>query len=561
MKFQLPNHRLVLALAAAGALGGLSACAGDDVGTTASTATDSTTGDPSTTATTGSTDATETAGTGSESNSQTGTSGETSSTTDPTGSGGEWQPASCFTEWDQVPGLYEDAGELVPCAGVPGGEAILRSLLVLDDVTIDNNGVTMDPCVEALCDDTYAYIGSNQLPHYDFVQTTPNALTENVAIVRVPLAPAEIAGGVEAEPVTVQNGCIDAYDQYLANPGQATNRDPSYLCAANQNDALYLEETLESGVTVTYSKIACLGTVGLVTNGSPVYGPNEAGMPDPWGSPLLAMPDVAGEPYLPDDLMNGAALDLCGGHTAATMHYHGVNEACFEQAEDGSPGQSYVKASQAWDMQAMLEGECTVESGIVGWSLDGFPIKGPCVCMARDGDGLCTEVKRTRSAWVYDGLGAWSDDPDEEAALGIEGSECLEDSECCSGDVEGCDFRCAYVVAEGGGDGTEVKKTCALLDYAWCTHRYVDRSVDPGTAEFVYLDRCNGVDGADGYAYHATASFPYINGCFRGQPVDSVTMGGGMGMDPPKCMQGQMMCCGDGICGGPETADNCPEDC
>jgi hypothetical protein len=33
----------------------------------------------------------------------------------------------------------------------------------------------MHPCVEARCDANYAYIASNNLPHYDFVQTTPNA--------------------------------------------------------------------------------------------------------------------------------------------------------------------------------------------------------------------------------------------------------------------------------------------------------------------------------------------------------------------------------------------------
>src|SRR5690349_11337363 len=37
--------------------------------------------------------------------------------------------------------------------------------------------------------------------------------------------------------------------------------------------------------------------------------------------------------------------------------------------------------------------------------------------------------------------------------------------------------------------------------------------------------------------------------------------GGGMG-NPAPCMPGQtMMCCGDGACDGPETADNCAADC
>jgi hypothetical protein len=59
-------------------------------------------------------------------------------------------------------------------------------------------------------------------------------------------------------------------------------------------------------------------------------------------------------------------------------------------------------------------------------------------------------------------------------------------------------------------DGSVVEQRCALLDYAWCTHRYVDRSLHAG-GDFVYLDRCNGYEGPDGYAYHATASFPYLS--------------------------------------------------
>ncbi|MCB9705457.1 MAG: YHYH protein [Myxococcales bacterium] len=528
-------------------------CAGDDAGSTSDTDAASSSG-ASTTGSSGST-----GGGGSESSSGGGSSGGES---DGATTGGDaWQPAACFDHWELMAELYPEAGALGPCVDVPGGEAVVRSLLVLDGVTIDNNGQTMSPCVEARCDGDYAYIGTNSLPHYDFVQTTPNALVENDVIVRIPLAPAAIPGNADADPVSVHNGCSDAYDQYLQNSAQATTREPGLLCMFNANDKAYFQETLESGDTVTYGKIACLGRTGLVTNGSPVFGPNEATIPDPYGSPLFYMPDVAGEPYLGDDLMGGAALDLCGGHTAASMHYHGVNEACFEQDADGTPAKSYVTASQAWDMAAMLDGECVAESGIVGWSLDGYPIKGPCVCLSRDGQGNCTALKRARSSWVYAGLGAWGNDPQEDAALGIEGSACTEDVECCGGDVNGCDFRCSFVSVEGGGEGSEIAKVCTLLDYSWCSHDFVDRSTNPGGAGFVYLDRCNGVEGADGYAYHTTASFPYINACYRGEPVDVEVMGGGGGMDPPKCMPGQMMCCGDGFCGGPETPQNCPEDC
>lgn len=488
------------------------------------------------------------------------TEGETGG---PTGSGGEtadpWVPASCFDAWDQVAELYPDAGALVACTEVAGGEAVVRSLLVLDGVTIDNNGETMHPCVEARCDEQFAYVATNALPHYDFVATTPNPLVENQIIYKIALAPQSV-GQVTAEDGDAIDGCTDAYAQFLSNAEQATQREPGGYCMANAQDVQYIRDALEVGGTATYHKIACLNTIAFTINGSPVFGPNEAQVPDPYGSPLFFMPDTAGQPYIPDPLGDGAALDLCGGHTANAMHYHGFNEACFEQAPDGAPANSYAEAAQAWDMQAMLDGPCTQESAIVGWSLDGYPIKGACVCTARDGQGNCTEVKRARSAWLYAGLGSWGESAQEDAALGIENQGCTQDADCCPGGA-GCHFRCSYVPVESGG-GTEVAQRCTVVDYAWCSHRFVDRSAQQGGG-FVYLDRCNGFAGPDGYAYHATASFPYVQACYRGEP-SAVTMGGGGmmgGMDPPKCMPGQMMCCGDDFCGGPETPQNCPEDC
>lgn len=512
------------------------------------------------------------AGADSDSTGATGTAGSTGSTgtaastgeptTAPTtgGSTGDtgWMPARCFDGWDDLSDMYPDAGDLVDCAGVAGGDRVVRSLLVVDGITIDNNGVDMHPCVEARCDQDYAYVASNNLPHYDFVQTTPNALAEAPSILRIPLAPAPAAGD-GADPATL-DGCVDAYAQFLDDPDQGLQQEPAGMCLMDQGASGYLRETLASGETVTYARLACLGTTAVTIGGVVTAGPNEAGMPDPFGSPMFFMPEVAGEPYLDDDLGMGAALDLCGGHTGGSMHYHGVNEACFARNADGTPANSYAVASQAWDLQAMLAGPCTEPSGIVGWSLDGYPIAGPCVCTQREGDA-CTEVKRARSSWVFAGLSAWGEGPGEDTVLGVEGQDCSSDDECCPGG-QNCNFRCSSMVVEDeGAAGSAIVSRCALLDYAWCTHRFVDRSTHPGGDDFVYLDRCNGFEGPDGYAYHATASFPYLQACYRGEPSAVAMMMGGGGMDPPQCMPGQTMCCGDDVCDGPETAQNCPADC
>ena len=64
-----------------------------------------------------------------------------------------------------------------------------------------------------------------------------------------------------------------------------------------------------------------------------------------------------------------------------------------------------------------------------------------------------------------------------DVVLAVEGAECEDDNVCCPGGQAGCDFRCAPVlVGNGDPDGSSVEHRCALLDYAWCTHRYVDRS-------------------------------------------------------------------------------------
>jgi hypothetical protein len=102
-------------------------------------------------------------------------------------------------------------------------------------------------------------------------------------------------------------------------------------------------------------------------------------------------------------------------------------------------------------------------SPVLGFALDGFPIYGPRGCL----DAECTEVATMESSWVQTG------DPTTYAW----------DNHSCDGD------------------------TC-------------DNAV--GTK----LDRCNGRVGPDGtYRYHATATFPYMLGCYRGTSLSGT--GGG----------------------------------
>ena len=110
------------------------------------------------------------------------------------------------------------------------------------------------------------------------------------------------------------------------------------------------------------------------------------------------------------------------------------------------------------------------------------------------------------------------------------------------------------LTALGGGQGT--------------TYPNIPIPMGAFTQDFEYeegygdLDECNGRTGVtpefpDGiYYYMVTDEFPFFTRCLKG---DFDTGGGGV----PDCEDVPLgnPCCGDGICGGPETEDNCPEDC
>lgn len=65
------------------------------------------------------------------------------------------------------------------------------------------------------------------------------------------------------------------------------------------------------------------------------------------------------------------------------------------------------------------------------------------------------------------------------------------------------------------------------------------------------------------YHHGLTNTYPYIPRCFKYAPDQSwAPMGMGGGGMLPDCQPRQMsMCCGDGVCDGPETPQNCSKDC
>ncbi len=181
---------------------------------------------------------------------------------------------------------------------------------------------------------------------------------------------------------------------------------------------------------------------------------------------------------------------------------------------------------------ALFTPSTTAHSPIIGFALDGYPIYGPYAFTNTDGTGgvaLMTPSYQTRNITTRTTL------PDGSTATST---------------------------------GPAISATYPLGAF-WQDYEYVAGS---GTLDYYNGRFAVTPEYPQGtYAYFATmdvngdAVFPYFVGLeFYGELVDcdGNTGGGGPG-SPPDCSQvpaGQP-CCGDGICGGPETADNCPADC
>ncbi len=432
------------------------------------------------------------------------------------------------------------------------GLAIASTMLNLEGITIDNDGEAMTPCMRIECDDDYAYVVSNNIAHYDFVVLTPNPLTESPGVYRIPLEPSAPAG-TDATDVGTFTGCEDTYLSYVAGDGPGD--EPGGYCGDG-----YIAAT-----EGTYAQMPCLSEFAVLSNGVVANGPNEGDV-GVWGDPGLEPVNELAPPP-------GASLDYCGAHTGMSMHYHSVNEACFEANDANEPTFSYAEVGTRWDALGFITDECTEPSGIVGWSFDGYPIKGPCICVDRADDGSCSSVKRARTSWVYRGLSDHRpEDAEVDESLRVEGLACTDTEECCADTPDGefCDFGCNNVVVDGENAGSDVQQICTNVRYAWCTRGYEEGLADEDVSgeEFVYLDRCNGYDSPDGFAYHAISLFPYIQSCYRGEPAEQSAGGGGGGGgdggggEATPCEDGQRSgCCGDDVCDGPETVDNCAEDC
>ncbi|PRP90142.1 hypothetical protein ENSA5_67600 [Enhygromyxa salina] len=482
---------------------------------------------------------------------ETGESGSGSGDGDGDGDTGDGDTGEAVGEcsgWDLLSDFYPDVsfGDLSACSGEQA-EAIEASLMNFDGLTITGDSVvgedgsnTASPCVEVLCDEDYAYIASNALPHYDPQAAPIFDTTETPIVHRIPLVPVAVSSDVSADDWYDAPGCESALGMAVVN--MTPTMPPSSHCWYETKDgtANTGEHYVTDGEEVVH-KVMCYGQTASLITGIPAFAPCEEARPDPYGSPLFWAYDD------PDELF----VDYCGTHPAAITHNHWLNEVCLAQDADDKPANSYATGAASFVIEDLDAADCTVESDTLGWAYDGHPLEGGCVCMERDDDGTCTDLRRARSGYVYAGLARWANDASDDANihtdavvashLGVELSSCTTRDDCCDGDTMNCRLYCHPLLVEDAGE-VALEQRCVTPDYSWCGHEFVEHDDVLEDDGYVYLDRCNGVETADGYVYAGTPTFPYVNGCYKDDPSEMAIDDtytrldmdmGGMGGGPP----------------------------
>ncbi|MBT3519112.1 MAG: YHYH protein [Candidatus Marinimicrobia bacterium] len=162
---------------------------------------------------------------------------------------------------------------------------------------------------------------------------------------------------------------------------------------------------------------------------------------------------------------------------------------------------------------------------LVGWASDGFPV------YAKYGytnaNDSTSEITSLQPSW----------------RLKTEGDEGRPDT--------------LTVLAGGPGQGETYPNIPLPLGVFTQDFEYVEGYGD--------LDECNGRIGVtpefpEGiYYYMVTDEFPFFSRCLKGDFAGGE--GGGDGIVDCEDVPPGAPCCGDGVCGGPETESNCPVDC
>jgi len=265
-----------------------------------------------------------------------------------------------------------------------------------------------------------------------------------------------------------------------------------------------------------------LGSIGFLLNGVAIYGSGDGmsynNQQSWWRNAGVAENE-------------GFGCDR--SHPARTDLHHHQNPIPFNY--NGTEGQSDV--CQCFPSDAFYSPNPSEHSPLIGFAIDGYPIYGPYGYANSDGSGGITNIttsyqlRNITSRMTYaDGSTPGNPGPDVSAEwpLGIfyEDFEYIENS----GLLDYYNGRFAVTP-----------------EYPCGTYAYYATMDDEGNSEFPYFI---------GLAFYGDISPCHAT---MGLPGDGMPGGG----NPPSCDQVPpgRPCCGDGICGGPENMENCPDDC
>jgi hypothetical protein len=233
------------------------------------------------------------------------------------------------------------------------------------------------------------------------------------------------------DEVVVETNGIPHYTFTQLTPMELTENDRTFRFPLNP------ELAAETTSARRDNGDARLGYFGAVVNGMPFYGPTENADRGPSGTVPFG-----------DPVFNGLT-DNCQGH-GNPFHFHGLKEFCL--APSGL-------VAEPWESDYPLG---MVESPILAFAADGFPVYGSYECADED----CSEMREMRSS---------------------------------------------YELIDGG----------SLMVEVWDNVEYIERN-DPSYLD----ECNGHSHGDRGYHYHRTETFPYIIGCFKGTPTGIMGNGG-----------------------------------
>ncbi len=225
-------------------------------------------------------------------------------------------------------------------------------------------------------------------------------------------------------------------------------------------------------------------------------------------------------------------FDCARAHPQGTAYHVHQSPAAFNTIDDPE-----TDICDMYPSEGLFVPDPSEHSPLLGYAFDGYPLYGPFAYENTDGTG---QVIRMRSSYQGRDMVERNTLPDGTAVN-------------AGPDVDAIypigTFKEDYEYVEGSGTLDEFNgRFCITPEYPEGIYAYFVTEDENGHSHYPFLV------GPHYYGIVDDCNFTIGEGGPGGGPG---------GMEPAPCdeVPPGMPCCGDGICDGPETEENCPEDC